>query len=133
MVAPKEATDTGHDIVVTQKDIRQLQLAKAALASGISIILSEAGIDAQDLDDIYVAGAFGNYIDRHSAMDIGLLPRINPKKIVSIGNAAAIGAKRALVSMTERARAENIQKKMTHIDLASRKDFQDVFMAHINF
>jgi uncharacterized 2Fe-2S/4Fe-4S cluster protein (DUF4445 family) len=133
LVAPKEATDTGHDIVVTQKDIRQLQLAKAALASGISIILSEAGIDAQDLDDIYVAGAFGNYIDRHSAMDIGLLPRIDPKKIVSIGNAAAIGAKRALVSMTERARAENIQKKMTHIDLASRKDFQDVFMAHINF
>jgi len=133
VVAPKEATDTGKDIVVTQKDIRQLQLAKAAIASGISITLSVAGITPEDIDDIYIAGAFGNYIDRHSAMDIGLIPRIDPKKIVSIGNAAAIGAKRALVSMTERARAENIQKRMNHIDLAGRKDFQEVFMAHINF
>jgi uncharacterized 2Fe-2S/4Fe-4S cluster protein (DUF4445 family) len=133
LLAPKADTDIGKDIVVTQKDIRQLQLAKAAIASGISIILAEAGITPEDLDDIYVAGAFGNYIDRHSAMDIGLIPRMDPKKIVSIGNAAAIGAKRALVSMTERARAESLQGRMNHIDLAERKDFQEVFMAHINF
>lgn len=133
LVAKKKDTLHGKDIVITQKDIRQLQLAKAAIASGISVLLEVAGLSPGDIDDIYVAGAFGNYIDRGSAMAIGLLPEIDPKRIVSIGNAAAIGAKRALVSMVERARAGTIEKKMNYIELAGRKDFQDIFMSHISF
>jgi uncharacterized 2Fe-2S/4Fe-4S cluster protein (DUF4445 family) len=133
VVVKKKATAHGKDIVITQKDIRQLQLAKAAIATGISILLGEAEITPEDIDDIFIAGAFGNYIDRESAMAIGLIPEMAPKKIVSIGNAAAIGAKRALVSITERARAEVIQRKLTYVELAGRKDFQEVYMSHIHF
>ena len=133
VVARKKATAHGKDIVITQKDIRQLQLAKAAIATGISILLGEAEITPEDIDDIFIAGAFGNYIDRESAMAIGLIPEMDPKKIVSIGNAAAIGAKRALVSITERARAEIIQRKLAYVELAGRKDFQEVYMSHIHF
>jgi uncharacterized 2Fe-2S/4Fe-4S cluster protein (DUF4445 family) len=133
IVAKKKETAHGKDIVITQKDVRQLQLAKAALASGVAMLLHEAELSVEDIDDIYIAGAFGNYIDRRSAMAIGLIPEIDPKRVVSIGNGAAIGAKRALVSIRERSRAEAIQKKLNYVELAGRKDFQDFYMSHIHF
>jgi uncharacterized 2Fe-2S/4Fe-4S cluster protein (DUF4445 family) len=132
LVKEGESVHGGH-IVLTQKDIRQLQLAKAAVSSGIAMLLAEAQLSVEDIDDIYIAGAFGNYIDRKSAMAIGLIPEMDPKKVVSIGNGAAIGAKRALVSIRERARAETIQRRLNYVELAGRKDFQDYYMAHIHF
>ena len=103
------------------------------MSSGIAMLLAEAQLSEEDIDDIYIAGAFGNYIDRKSAMAIGLIPEMDPKKVVSIGNGAAIGAKRALVSIRERARAETIQRRLNYVELAGRKDFQDYYMAHIHF
>jgi len=133
VMVKKEGTVHGNDIVLTQKDVRQLQLAKAAVSSGIAMLLAEAQVSEDDIDDLYIAGAFGNYIDRKSAMAIGLIPEMDPKKVVSIGNGAAIGAKRALVSVRERARAETVQRRLNYVELAGRKDFQDYYMAHIHF
>jgi uncharacterized 2Fe-2S/4Fe-4S cluster protein (DUF4445 family) len=131
-VVDPEKSDTGRPVVFTQADVRQVQLAKSAIATGIEIMLASAKIRADELNEIYVAGAFGNYIGRQSAITIGLLPPVEIKKIVSIGNAAAVGAKRALVSVEERKRAEEIQKKINYVELAGRKDFQERFISNMN-
>ncbi|MDR3543812.1 MAG: ASKHA domain-containing protein [Desulfosporosinus sp.] len=120
---------TGEDIVLTQKDIRELQLAKGAIRAGISILLLEMGIDEQAIDRILLAGAFGNYIKKESALAIGLLPPVLLERIETIGNAAGDGAKMALLSVAERARARVLSYRAEHVELSTRKDFQKVFIS----
>lgn len=120
-------------VALTQKDVRALQLAKGAIRSGIDLLLRVAGIGPDDLDAILLAGAFGNYLRRESAVAIGLLPPISVEKVRPVGNAAAAGAKLALLSRTARARAETLARSAIHIDLATHPDFEEIFMEALNF
>ncbi|MBN2008334.1 DUF4445 domain-containing protein [candidate division KSB1 bacterium] len=114
-------------LVVTQKDIRQFQLAKAAIAAGIKILFHEMAIDITDLNNIYIAGAFGAYINKYNAQRIGLLPSIDPNQIQFVGNAASAGAKKYLLSNDARHNARQIVQRVKYIELSRRKDFQDEY------
>jgi uncharacterized 2Fe-2S/4Fe-4S cluster protein (DUF4445 family) len=120
-------------VALTQKDVRALQLAKGAIRSGIDLLLTVAGVSAADLDAILLAGAFGNYLRRDSAVAIGLLPPVPVDRVRPIGNAAAAGAKLALLSRGARARAEALGRGARHIDLATHPDFEEIFFAALNF
>lgn len=127
------AVELAEGVYLTQKDIRALQLAKGAIRSGIDLLLHVAGIGPEDLDAILLAGAFGNYLRRESAVAIGLLPPVDVSKVKPIGNAAAAGAKLALLSRSGRARAEALAREAEHIDLARHPDFEEIFMDALNF
>lgn len=118
---------------LTQQDVRQLQLAKGAIRAGVDTLLRVAGLTASDLDAILLAGAFGNYLRRESALAIGLLPPVPPARVQPIGNAAAQGAKLVLLSRRARARAEALARRIRHVDLATHPDFEAVFMEALNF
>lgn len=132
VLAEKEKTYNGLPLVFNQEDIRQVQLAKAAIRTGIDILLHTAGLNWKDLDYIYLAGAFGNYLDPASCIDIGMLPPLDKNKITNIGNAAAQGAVLALTSDTKRAQACALSNNIKCIELANVKNFQDSFMKNIN-
>ena len=117
-----------HLVSLTQQDVRELQLASGALRAGIDTLLRKAGITAAGLDSIQLAGGFGNYIRHENAMRIGLLPHVPHNKIRFIGNASLTGAKRALLSQAELRRAQALQQKAIHIELASEPGFSDCFM-----
>lgn len=128
VLAWADDTTIGEDIVITQKDIRELQLAKGAIVAGTKILLQKMGIQVEDLDKIMLAGAFGNYIKKESALAMGLLPPIELKKIKPIGNAAGQGAKMVLLSIEERERAIAMAGNAQHIELSVQKDFQNLFI-----
>ncbi|MGM0688220.1 MAG: ASKHA domain-containing protein [Bacillota bacterium] len=133
ILVPAEDSDTGEDIVLTQGDLRELQLAKGAIYAGLMILLKEAGISADDLDQILLAGAFGNYVRKESALTIGLLPQLPPEKIIAVGNAAGDGSRMALASKTMRERALALPEKVEHLELSTRPDFQDIFIDAMAF
>ncbi|HYF91798.1 MAG TPA: ASKHA domain-containing protein [Symbiobacteriaceae bacterium] len=118
---------------LTQKDIRALQLAKGAIRSGIDLLLRVAEVEAGELDEILLAGAFGNYLRRESAIAIGLLPPVAPGKVRPIGNAAAAGAKLALLSRGARERAGALARGAGHVDLATHPDFEEIFIGALEF
>ncbi|AET68157.1 putative metal-binding protein [Desulfosporosinus orientis DSM 765] len=128
----KEDTAHGEDIVITQKDIRNLQLAKGAILSGINVMLDHLGLEAKDIDRIHLAGAFGNYIQKESALGIGLLPQVPVNIIHSIGNAAGNGAQMALLSEVEMERAGKLARQSEHIELSTEKSFQQYFVSSLN-
>ncbi len=121
------------EIPLTQPDLRELQLAKGAIYAGLQILLFESGLTVKDLDEVLLAGAFGNYIRKESARAIGLLPSIPLEKITPIGNAAGRGARMALVSRRERARAFALPGLVEHVELSARPDFQDAFIKALSF
>lgn len=121
------------DIVITQKDIREVQLAKGAICAGIHIMLAEMGKKAEDINQLILAGAFGNYIDKKSAVLIGLLPMIDARKILSGGNTACIGTSMVLLSEKERQAASSIVNKVQHIELATCRNFQEEYMKAMFF
>lgn len=125
--------DHGEDIVITQNDIRQIQLAKGAIAAGITLMLAELGLTEEDIEKVVVAGAFGNYIDKESAIRIGLLPQIHPDKIEFAGNTAGVGVSMALVSRQELKAAMEIPIWVEHVELADKPNFQDVYMNAMAF
>ena len=125
--------ENGEDIVITQKDIREVQLAKGAIEAGITIMLNELEKSVDDIDRIIVAGAFGNYIDKESAKEIGLLPDVDVNKIVFAGNAAGTGVSMALASDRETELAESIPEKIKHIELAQNEDFQNIYLNAMSF
>ncbi len=133
VLAGKEITATGEDILLTQSDLRELQLAKGAIYAGLQILLHETGLTEADLDEVLLAGAFGNYIRKESARVIGLLPGIPLEKITAVGNAAGRGARMALISRTERARAFALPDLVEHVELSARPDFQDAFIKALPF
>ncbi len=115
------------DIILTQRDVREVQLAKAAIRAGIRILLSRFGMTDLDLDRVLLAGAFGNYIRPASAVRIGLLPNVPLDRIQSIGNAAASGAQLLLISDECRRRAASLARRIQYIEIAHEKDFADTF------
>ncbi len=127
--------DSGLDspIYLTQKDVREVQLAKGAIAAGINILLKEAGIEYQDIDKIYLAGGFGSFIDSENACKIGMLPKYMEEKIVKIGNGAGLGAKAFLLDKKQQKRLDNLIEKIEYIELSLRSDFQNEFMMSMEF
>ncbi|MBC8433434.1 MAG: DUF4445 domain-containing protein [Desulfobacterales bacterium] len=132
IASPQESLD-GRPVVLTQRDIRELQLAKAAIASGIKILLKTMGAGIEDVDAVYLAGALGNYVHSLSAMRIGLLPEVNPEKIISLGNAASTGANMILLSKRYWERSAEIAAALEHIELSGHADFFDQFIEEMNF
>jgi uncharacterized 2Fe-2S/4Fe-4S cluster protein (DUF4445 family) len=133
VLIPGSLSEKGEDIVITQGDLRELQLAKAAIYAGLMILLKEAGITINDLDRLLLAGAFGNYVRKESALTIGLLPKLPPEKIIAVGNAAGDGSKMALASKSVRDRALALPAKIEHLELSTRPDFQDIFVDALPF
>ena len=120
-------------IVMTQKDIREVQLAKAAMRAGVRILLGELGACEEELDAVYIAGAFGNHISTESAVEIGLIPDVARDRISCIGNAAGIGACMALLSDKARMGTARAAKEVGHVDLASNPRFQEVYLGEMSF
>ena len=121
------------EIVLTQEDVRQVQLAKGAIASGIALLQQVAGVGGERVAELMLAGGFGNYVSIQSALRIGLIPPLPVEKIRYVGNAAALGAQLCLVSEPERARAERIARSIEHVSLAAHPQFQDIFVDCMNF
>jgi len=121
------------EIVLTQDDVRQLQLAKGAIASGIAMLQHVAGVPLEGVTELMLAGGFGNYLSIASAVRIGLIPDLGPGRIRYVGNAAALGAQLCLLSEPERARAETIAGRVEHVSLAAHPDFEQVFVDCMNF
>jgi uncharacterized 2Fe-2S/4Fe-4S cluster protein (DUF4445 family) len=123
-----EDNPNGKEMIITQKDVRAVQLAKAAIFTGCSLLTEKYGIKAEDLKEITLAGAFGNYIDIENAQFIGLLPEISGVPIRSIGNGAGTGSQLFLLSQDEALRCEEIPKITTHIELATDPNFSNLYM-----
>lgn len=121
------------DITLTQGDIRQLQLAKGAICSGVVTLQKVMGVPDAEIAELMLCGGFGNYINTESAVRIRLLPALPLERIIYYGNAAALGAQMALLSETERARAEVLAREIAHVSLASQPDFQEVFVEALKF
>ena len=113
--------------VLTQKDIREVQLAKAAIRAGIKLLQEKIGIEDDDIKQVLLAGAFGNYIRRESALRIGLLPDLPLERIHFIGNAAASGAQMLLLSRNCRTQAKKLARKIEYIEIAHEEEFGAVF------
>ncbi len=120
-------------ISFNQKDVRQVQLAKAAINAGVSILLQDADIRIDDIDSVMLAGAFGSYIRPESALGIGLLPPVDRKRIIQVGNAAGEGAKALLLSSQARKIASNLVSRIRYLELASHDDFQSIFVKSTAF
>ena len=120
-------TQTGEDILLTQKDVRETQLAKGAILAGYQILKSVLGVSDEDVTEVLLAGAFGNYIRREQAKRIGLLPDLPSGKIKFIGNAAGSGAKMVLLAKELRDEAREISRKTEYIELAVKADFHRIF------
>lgn len=129
----KPAFALSGDVILTQQDIREVQLAKGAIRAGAETLMQSIGLTAADLDEVLLAGAFGSYIDKHSALDIGLLPSIPPEKITSVGNAAGAGASMALLNKACCITAELLAAEAEHIELSANADFQDAYIKSMIF
>jgi uncharacterized 2Fe-2S/4Fe-4S cluster protein (DUF4445 family) len=115
-------------ITITQHDVRELQLAKAAIRTGIHVLLEASGCAEDEIKQVIIAGAFGSYIDVASAVAIGMLPALPPNRFRQVGNAAGMGAKLALISLKSRAKAQAVASKVSYIELASSPKFEQAFM-----
>ena len=119
----------GHPpVIITQQDVREVQLAKAAIRTGIQVLLETAGCTENQIYKVFIAGAFGTYIDIFSAISIGMLPSLPLDRFCQVGNAAGLGARLALISLRKRARAEHIASKVKYIELASASNFNKTFI-----
>ena len=112
---------------MTQKDIRETQLAKAAIRAGIRLLQKKLGVEDDQIMHIFLAGAFGNYIKPANALKIGLLPDVPIERVRSIGNAAAIGAQMALVSNQAREASAKLAKQIEYVEIAHDPDFQNTY------
>jgi uncharacterized 2Fe-2S/4Fe-4S cluster protein (DUF4445 family) len=120
-------------IYLSQRDVRELQFAKAAIATGWQILLEQAGLDAADVKQVLLAGSFGSYLSPASAIRIGLVPKVPVMRVVSAGNVAGEGAKMALLSLRERAGGLALLEEVRYVELSDRADFNDRFVDQLPF
>lgn len=120
-------------LTISERDIDKLKLAKAAVSLGIKKLLEIYKIELEDIDKLYIAGGFGNFIDVDNAKKIGLLPDLRPEKIERVGNAAIEGGRAALLSKRSRSEAEMIARKVDHLRLESTRDFSYSYMRELPF
>lgn len=125
--------DPADCVVLYQRDIRELQFAKAAISTGWSLLLEELDLEPRDVQQVLMAGSFGSYLSPASAVRIGLVPKLPVLRIVSAGNVAGEGAKMALLSLRERAGATALTEEVTYVELSDRADFNDRFVDQLAF
>jgi len=128
VIVGKNETATGADITITQADIRELQKAKAAMRAGAEVLLKHMSISKEEIVKLYVAGAFGNYIDPESARIIGMYPEFPLNKIQFVGNTAGTGSRMCLLSKEMREYAERISKETRYYELAVDPNFQSEYI-----
>jgi uncharacterized 2Fe-2S/4Fe-4S cluster protein (DUF4445 family) len=133
ILSPAKKLAVAESIALTQDDVRQMQLACAAIKSGIRLMLKAAGMSSRQLDGIYIAGAFGNYLNIRNTMAIGLLPAIEEGRIIFIGNSSLAGARLLLVAKEEREKVESLVGRIRYVSLASDPEFQDQFVRALEF
>jgi len=127
VLVTKEERGGRPTIVITQQDVRELQLAKAAIRTGIQVLLETSGCPEEEIKQVIIAGAFGTYINVSSAVTIGMLPPLPLDRFRQVGNAAGMGAKLALVSSSQRAKARNLASQVHYIELATAPNFMSTF------
>lgn len=125
--------DATRPVVLTQKDLRQFQLAKAAIRAGIVLVCEAAGLPEEKLGRILLAGAFGNYIRRESAVRVGLLPGPGVERIRFVGNAAGAGATMILISRRAREMASQLARRIHYVEIAHQARFQEAFSSCLLF
>jgi uncharacterized 2Fe-2S/4Fe-4S cluster protein (DUF4445 family) len=133
LLVPGERSGTGRDIVMTQKDVNEIQLAKGAIATGLETLLEATHTPPEEIKEVIIAGAFGTYLNLDSAIDIGLLPRLPQAQYTQVGNAAGVGAKMALLSHKERTRAQHIARHTGYVELTVFPGFQRRFALSMLF
>ncbi len=125
-----EVTDC---VYLSQRDVRELQFAKAAIATGWTLLLEQLGLEHADIQQVLLAGSFGSYLSPASAIRIGLVPKLPVLRIVSAGNVAGEGAKMALLSLRERTGATTLLEEVEYVELSDRADFNDKFIEQLAF
>ena len=133
MLVSPELAGNERGVYLTQKDIGEVQLAKAAIAAGIQMLMERLGITEDEISSVYIAGAFGNYMDPVSAGKIGLFPAALVRKVKPVGNTAGEGAKIALVNEKEMLEMDELVRKIDFVELAASGDFQDYFIDELGF
>lgn len=133
LLASGPESNGGGPVYFTQRDVRELQLAKGAVRAAVELLLKECGLKVSELSAVLLAGAFGNYVRPASAVGMGLLPPMDLSLIRGVGNAAGAGAMMALISVPWRQRACELARQAEHLELAQRPDFQQMFMETMLF
>ena len=130
LLATAAQTVNGEPLVITQDDIRSVQLAKGALYAGAKLLMNRAGVS--QVDKIVLAGAFGSYIDPQQAMILGMIPSCDLAKVTAVGNAAGDGARIALLNRQKRLEANDLLENITYVETAVDPNFQTDFVAALN-
>jgi uncharacterized 2Fe-2S/4Fe-4S cluster protein (DUF4445 family) len=133
VIVPAGLTGLNRDLIVTRKDIHEIQLAKSAIRSGVEILLHSAGLTYGDIGKFIVAGAFGTYLDLHSAIRTGMFPPLPKDRFLQVGNAAGVGAQQMLISVDKRREAEKLASQIEYVELTSHPEFTPLFIKHLNF
>ncbi len=133
LLVPGAEAGHGRDIVVTRKDVNEIQLAKGAIRAGIEILIKEAGIRAEDVDDIIVAGAFGTHLDLPSALRVGMFPMLPIERFHQVGNAAGVGARHMLLSRRLRGETVTAARGVEYIELTTYMEFTPTFVDSMYF
>jgi len=120
-------------VFLSQKDIRQIQLAKSSICAGCMTLATECGMDVSHIDQLVLAGAFGNYIDMENALYIGLLPPVARERISPVGNGAGRGAQSCLLDRESRQRCEWLRENSRHLELNTSLTFMDNYIDQMNF
>jgi uncharacterized 2Fe-2S/4Fe-4S cluster protein (DUF4445 family) len=130
---PAVDADPEDCVVLSQRDVRELQFAKAAISTGWTLLLEELGLEHRDVQQVLLAGSFGSYLSAASAVRIGLVPQLPVLRIIAAGNVAGEGAKMALLSIRERAGARALLEEVTYVELSDRPEFNDRFVDQLGF
>lgn len=133
ILVPAQYSGHGRDILVTRKDVHEIQLAKGAIRAGIEVLLHRAGIAADGVDEWIIAGAFGTHIDLGAAMGVGMFPAQPLDHFHQVGNAAGMGAKQMLISRHKREQADSILPEIQYIELTTEPDFQNTYVKALSF
>jgi len=128
LLAPAAQTGHGRDIVVTRKDVNEIQLAKGAIRAGLEILLAEAHLSPDEVEDFIIAGAFGTYLDLNSALRVGMFPRLPLERYHQVGNAAGVGARYLLLSRRKREEARKIASAVEYVELTTTPEFTPRFV-----
>jgi uncharacterized 2Fe-2S/4Fe-4S cluster protein (DUF4445 family) len=126
-------SDGARPVLLTARDVRELQVAKGSIAAAVSLLLREARMELRELEEVLLAGAFGNYVRPGSARALGLIPPVPPRHVRFVGNAAGAGARLALVDPRARQRAVRLAGRLRFVELAGRADYQEEFVAQLPF
>jgi uncharacterized 2Fe-2S/4Fe-4S cluster protein (DUF4445 family) len=121
------------DVFLSQRDVRELQFAKASIATGWSLLCRDLGIEPEEISQVLLGGSFGSYLTPASAVRVGLVPKLPLARIVAAGNVAGEGAKIAALSLSERAAAQAVLDEVAYVELSGRADFNDLFVDQLAF